>query len=245
MLVADYEHIRRRARPSCTWSSSPVATTSSPAGAFTGDRFLSIKLRDVATVVEVLTPGTWQSEPLPGVPENTNTGLAGVDAFGDEIFLSTSGFDKPPRLLHGPSAGPVRRSSPRRRSSTPTASSSLSTSPTSADGTRVPYFLVAHRDSTGPAPHPAGRLRRLSACRSCRATSVVFGRLWLARGGTYAMANIRGGGEYGPAWHEQAVRENRHKVAEDFAAVARDLVADGRHDRRAARRRWAAAREAC
>jgi prolyl oligopeptidase len=49
----------------------------------------------------------------------------------------------------------------------------------------------------------------------------------MARGGSYALANIRGGGEYGPAWHEQALRENRHKVAEDFAAVAQELVAEG------------------
>jgi prolyl oligopeptidase len=55
----------------------------------------------------------------------------------------------------------------------------------------------------------------------------LFGRLWMARGGSYVLANIRGGGEYGPAWHEQVVCANRHKVAEDFAAVARDLVADG------------------
>jgi prolyl oligopeptidase len=55
----------------------------------------------------------------------------------------------------------------------------------------------------------------------------ALGRLWLARGGSYALANIRGGGEYGPAWHEQGVRAGRHKVAEDFAAVAQDLVAEG------------------
>ncbi len=55
----------------------------------------------------------------------------------------------------------------------------------------------------------------------------VIGRLWLARGGTYVLANIRGGGEYGPTWHTQAMREGRHLVAEDFAAVARDLVERG------------------
>ncbi|MGB7111956.1 MAG: prolyl oligopeptidase family serine peptidase, partial [Mycobacterium sp.] len=52
----------------------------------------------------------------------------------------------------------------------------------------------------------------------------VLGRLWLARGGTYVLANIRGGGEYGPSWHTQAMRAGRHLVAEDFAAVATDLV---------------------
>jgi prolyl oligopeptidase len=196
------------------------------AGLFTGDVFLSIKLRDVATVVEVMTPGTWQAEPLPGVPDNTNTGLAGVDPFGDEIFLYASAFDKPTLLLHGPSAGPVRQIK-----SAPTlfdADDLVVTQrfSTSADGTQVPYFLVAHRDSTGSGPtlmdgYGAFRVPRLPGYLG------LFGRLWLARGGTYAMANIRGGGEYGPAWHDQVVRENRHKVAEDFAAVAQDLVATG------------------
>ncbi len=55
----------------------------------------------------------------------------------------------------------------------------------------------------------------------------VLGRLWLARGGTYVLANIRGGGEYGPSWHTQAMREGRHLVDEDFAAVAKDLVDRG------------------
>lgn len=53
------------------------------------------------------------------------------------------------------------------------------------------------------------------------------GRAWLERGHTYVIANIRGGGEYGPTWHTQALKENRHKVFEDFAAVAKDLVARG------------------
>jgi prolyl oligopeptidase len=196
------------------------------AGVFTGDRFLSIKLRDVATVVEVLTPGIWQAEPLPGVPANTTIGLAGVDEFGDEIFLHTTGFDTPPRLLHGPSAGPVRqiKSSPALFDAADLVVTQRFTA--SADGTRVPYFLVAHRDSTGPGPT---LLEGYGAFRSAMLPGYlgVFGRLWLARGGSYALANIRGGAELGPAWHEQVLRENRHKVAEDFAAVAQDLVAQG------------------
>nr|WP_269724415.1 prolyl oligopeptidase family serine peptidase [Pseudofrankia inefficax] len=57
--------------------------------------------------------------------------------------------------------------------------------------------------------------------------SGTVGRGWLERGGTYVVANIRGGGEYGPDWHQSAVRENRPRVFEDFAAVARDLVERG------------------
>ena len=195
-------------------------------GAFTGERFLSIKLRDVATVVEVLTPGTWQFEPLPGVPDNTTTVLAGLDLFSDEIFLHTTSFDKPSRLLHGPSAGPVHeiKSAPALFDADDLVVSQHFTA--SADGTRVPYFLIAHRDSTGPSP---ALLFGYGAFRTAQLPGYlgVLGRLWLARGGSYALANIRGGGEYGPTWHDQAVRANRHKVAEDFAAVAQDLVARG------------------
>jgi prolyl oligopeptidase len=96
----------------------------------------------------------------------------------------------------------------------------------SDDGTMIPYFLVGHRGSTGPGP------TLLSGYGGFENSSTpgyggILGRLWLARGGTYVLANIRGGGEYGPAWHTQAMRENRHRVYEDFAAVARDLVARG------------------
>jgi prolyl oligopeptidase len=225
VLVADYEQIvDGNADLSVVFE--PGGDDFFAGGAFSGDRFLSIKLRDVATVVEVLTPGIWQPEPLPGVPENTTTHLSGLDAFGDEIFLLTSGFDKPSRLLHGASAGPVSeiKSAPTLFDADGLVVTQRFT--VSADGTRVPYFLVAHRDSIGPTP------TLLSGYGAFRAAQLpgylgLFGRLWMARGGSYALANIRGGGEYGPAWHEQALRENRHKVAEDFAAVAQDLVAAG------------------
>jgi prolyl oligopeptidase len=55
----------------------------------------------------------------------------------------------------------------------------------------------------------------------------TYGRLWLERGGVFVLANIRGGGELGPAWHQAALLENRHKAFEDFEAVAEDLVAHG------------------
>ena len=158
------------------------------------------------------------------MPDNATIGLAAFDPLGDEIFLSATGFDKPPRLLHGASAGPVReiKSSPALFDADDLVVTQHFIA--SADGTKVPYFLVAHRDSNGPSPTLLGGY---GAFRAAQLPGYfgVFGRLWLARGGTYALANIRGGGEYGPAWHEQAVRANRHKVAEDFAAVAKDLVA--------------------
>jgi len=54
-----------------------------------------------------------------------------------------------------------------------------------------------------------------------------IGRGWLARGGVYVLANIRGGGEYGPAWHTSAIRENKQRSYDDFIAVAEDLIKTG------------------
>jgi prolyl oligopeptidase len=225
VLVADYEHLVA-GDADLRVVFEPGGNDFFAAGVFTGGRLVSTKLRDVSTVVEVVTPGSWQFEPLPGVPDNATTVLTGVDVFGDEIFLLTTGFDKPSRLLHGPSAGPVReiKSSPALFDADDLVVTQHFTP--SQDGTRVPYFLVAHRDSPGPGPT---LLEGYGAFRTAQVPGYlgVLGRLWLARGGTYAVANIRGGGEYGPAWHEQAVRGGRHKVAEDFATVAQDLVARG------------------
>ena len=196
------------------------------AAVLTGHQILSVKLRDVATVVETITPGTWDVQPLAGVPDNTNTGLAGLDDYGDEIFLYSSGFLAPGRLLHGPSAGPVTeiKSEPAFFDAEELLVTQRFTD--SADGTRIPYFLISHRDCDQPRP------TLLSGYGAFRMAQVpgyvgVLGRLWLARGGCYAVANIRGGGEYGIPWHEQVLRANRHKVAEDFAAVATDLVSTG------------------
>ena len=97
----------------------------------------------------------------------------------------------------------------------------------SLDGTRVPYFEVRDRRfAAAPGPtllYGYGGFE-ISLLPSY---SAVAGIGWLERGFTYVVANIRGGGEYGPAWHQAALKEKRHKAYEDFEAVARDLAARG------------------
>ncbi|MET0995202.1 MAG: prolyl oligopeptidase family serine peptidase [Mycobacterium sp.] len=203
---------------------TPDAHTALHQHVWTKDRLLLVTLADVASDVRVLTPGTWTSEPLPGVPPNTNTVVVAADDKGDEVFLDSSGFDSPSRLLHGTSSGPLEqiKSAPAFFDADDiTVTQHFATS---ADGTAVPYFVVA----SGPGPRPT-LLGGYGGFEVANTPSYggVLGRLWLARGGTYVLANIRGGGEYGPSWHTQAMRENRHKVDEDFAAVARDLVERG------------------
>lgn len=95
---------------------------------------------------------------------------------------------------------------------------------TSDDGTQVPYFVVGRRSEPAPT-----YLYGYGGFQSAQTPGYGggIGRAWLSRGGTFVQANIRGGGEYGPQWHTQAMRENRHLVYEDFAAIAADLVRRG------------------
>jgi prolyl oligopeptidase len=194
--------------------------------AWTRDRLLLITLADVASRVEIITPGSWEREPLPGIPAATNSVIVAADDTGDEFFLDSSGFDSPSRLLRGTGKGPLEQ---------------IKTAPsffdaenldvtqyfaTSTDGTAIPYFVVRPGDTNESGPTLLSGYGGFESSNT-PGYSPVLGRLWLARGGTYALANIRGGGEYGPRWHTQAMRDGRHKVAEDFAAVATDLVDRG------------------
>ncbi|KBZ68371.1 hypothetical protein K875_00918 [Mycobacterium [tuberculosis] TKK-01-0051] len=215
--------------------------------AWTRDRLLIVSLVDVASRVEIVTPpsrddplrpapprlrsspGDWRREPLAGIPAATNTVVVSADDTGDEFFLDSSGFDTPSRLMRGTDDGRLEQIK-----SAPAFFDAENISVTqnfvaSKDGTSIPYFVVrpgGAQASDGPSPTLLYGYGGFESSNT-PGYSGVLGRLWLARGGTYVLANIRGGGEYGPGWHTQAMREGRHKVAEDFAAVATDLVDRG------------------
>ena len=195
--------------------------------AWTRDKLLMVTLVDVASRVEVVTPGDWTREPVPGLPRGTDsTVIAAADDTGDEIFLDSSGFLTPSRLLHGVAGGTLTEI---KRAPSFFDAADLEVAQhfaTSDDGTAVPYFVVRHRHDRSPRPALLGGYGGFEVSRT-PGYDGVLGRLWLSRGGAYVLANIRGGGEYGPGWHTQAMRAGRHKVAEDFAAVARDLVDRG------------------
>jgi len=225
LLAADYdEFLAGSAQLQVVFS--PDEHTSLNHYAWTGDRLVMVALADVASRVEVLTPGSWQRGVVTDVPDNTNTVIAGADDDTDELFLDSSGFDSPSRLLHGPVAGPLEQIK-----SAPAFFDAENVSvtqyfATSKDGTAIPYFVVRPSAAAGPGPTLLGGYGGFEVSRT-PGYDGVLGRLWLARGGTYVLANIRGGGEYGPVWHTQAMRAGRHLVAEDFAAVATDLVSRG------------------
>jgi len=96
----------------------------------------------------------------------------------------------------------------------------------SADGTHVPYFIVHKKTMKLDGGNPT----LLYAYGGFEVSetplySGVNGKVWLEKGGVYVVANIRGGGEFGPRWHEAALKENRQRAYDDFAAVAKDLIA--------------------
>ncbi len=229
LLAADYPAFLAGSREFTVLFTPPDEHTSLEQYAWTRNHLLVVTLRDVQTEVRVLTPGPdgWEDRPLDGVPPATSTSIIDVDPLeSDDFFLNSSGFTVPATLLSGTVGGPL--TAIKQAPSFFDAENIAVTQhfATSDDGTQVPYFVVGSNTDT-PVADLAVRLRRIRELDGAAYGGGV-GRAWLERGHTYVIANIRGGGgEYGPTWHTQALKENRHKVFEDFAAVAKDLVARG------------------
>lgn len=206
----------------------PDAHTSLEQYVWTRHHLLLVTLRDVQTRMRVLTPHPdgWSDVPFEGLPALNATDVLDVDPVeSDEYFLNSSGYTTPATLLHGYVGEPVESL---KQAPTFFDAESLTVTQhfaTSDDGTSVPYFTV-RRDG---APAGPTLLYGYGGFENSMVPgySGALGLGWLERGGTYVVANIRGGGEYGPDWHTQALKAGRHKAFEDFAAVARDLVARG------------------
>ncbi|NNG98991.1 S9 family peptidase [Gordonia araii NBRC 100433] len=225
LLVFDYEAYLAGDRDA-TVLFAPDATTSLADYDLTQSHLVLTTLHDVATRVSLLTLGDWKPQTLDGLPELATISILDTDPEdGDEIFLSTSTFTTPPTLLHGTTVDGVApiKHSPEFYDSSDVVAEQFFTS--SDDGTRIPYFVVRRRDvESGPT-----LLYGYGGFQNALVPGYAStpGRNWIADGGIYVVANIRGGGEYGPTWHTQTQKAGRHKVYEDFSSVAKALVADG------------------
>ena len=98
----------------------------------------------------------------------------------------------------------------------------------SKDGTQIPYFVVFPHDYKGGGANPV-LLYGYGGFQISQTPwySGSWGQTWYDRGGVLVVANIRGGGEFGPTWHQAAIKQNKQKSYDDFIAVAEDLVASG------------------
>ncbi|MFC8599600.1 prolyl oligopeptidase family protein [Isoptericola sp. NPDC057191] len=230
---------------------APTPSTSLVGAAWTRHHLVVNVLDDVKNAVHVLTPpadaapgAAWTRSELALGGGLLTVGVRAVDAVdSDDVWVTTTGYLTPSTLavttVTGPAAASVVPAVPEPLKAAPayfdaTGMVADQHFATSDDGTRVPYFVVGREELVRPAdPSTPGTAPTLLygyggfEIPLLPGYSGTVGRAWLADGGVYVVANIRGGGEYGPAWHQAALRDKRHKAYEDFAAVARDLVARG------------------
>lgn len=207
----------------------PTETTALSSYSFTKDYLLLNVLEDVKNRITVLSrqSGVWHKQPLAGAPQLGTVNVSAVDADeSNDYFMTTTDYLTPTTLAIG-TVGSI----PEKLKSMPSFFDATGLEitqhfATSADGTRVPYFQVAKKDLKLDGTNPTLLYGYGGFEISLQPTySGGVGRAWTSQGGVYVVANIRGGGEYGPRWHQAALKANRLRAYEDFAAVAKDLIA--------------------
>lgn len=209
---------------------TPTPRTSLAGFTNTRGHLLLTVLDNVRSRIHVATPGAkgWKVTPVKGLPEFGTLGVRAVDDLeSDDYWLTMTDFLTPSSLFL---AG-VGRDTREKLKQTPSffdASNHVVSQheAVSKDGTRIPYFEVAPKglrpDGTAPTLLIGYGGFEVSYQPNY---SGVQGSGWIERGGVMVIANIRGGGEFGPSWHQSALKENRQRCYEDFSAVARDLIA--------------------
>jgi prolyl oligopeptidase len=187
------------------------------------------ELEQVRHRLHVLTPqadGTWSRTPLPA-PEFGSVSASGIDDETDDFWLQADDFLTPPSLYRGTVGAGEHELLKRLPAFFPAEGLEVTQhEAVSRDGTRVPYFQVARRGLAADGSHPTllygyGGFQ-ISQTPGYRAAA---GAAWLERGGVFVLANIRGGGEFGPAWHQAALKANRQRAYDDFIAIAEHLIA--------------------
>ncbi len=173
------------------------------------------------------SPGAkgWTSKRLE-LPENSAVAIVSTDLNSSRYVLSATGFLTPTTLYLGDAAtGSLKsiKTAPARFDASNDVVEQLFA--TSKDGTKVPYFVVHPKDMKLDGSNPT----LLTAYGGFEVSetptyNAVTGKLWLEKGGVYVLANIRGGGEFGPAWHEAGLKTKRQVIYDDFAAVGEDLI---------------------
>jgi prolyl oligopeptidase len=219
----------------------PDDTTALDSHSWTRHHLIVNVMHDVVNRLEVLTPpadgiGPWARKGLGGAPALSTIDAGGIDEDeNDDYFLTVSGFLQPTTLYIGTigqGEPEVLKDSPGFFDASRYQVSQHFT--TSKDGTRVPYFEIAASNLVANGKNPTLQYAYGGFEISLQPSySGSIGRAWLDQGGVYVIANIRGGGEYGPRWHQAALQENRLRTCEDFAAVSEDLVRAQHHLARA------------
>jgi prolyl oligopeptidase len=171
-------------------------------------------------------PGAPWSDTVLALPARGSTHIVSANSWGPEAYFRFESYTTPTTLYADSGDGRPQaiKSLPARFDASNLATEQFFA--TSRDGTHIPYFVTRSRELAGPAPTVLYGYGGFEVSET-PSYSANFGMLWLSRGRVFVVANIRGGGEYGPAWHQAALLQNRQKAYDDFQAVAQDIVRRG------------------
>ena len=170
--------------------------------------------------------GTWHKKKI-NAPEFGNITLGASDDNSDSYFFYFQNFLEPSTLYKGDAMSGKFEKVKALKSWFPTENYQVQQfEVASKDGTMIPYFVVSAKNLKKDGKNPT----LISAYGGFEvprlpAYSAVTGTSWLEEGGVYVLANIRGGGEFGPKWHQAGLKENRQRIYDDYFAVAEDLIA--------------------
>ncbi|WP_263379467.1 prolyl oligopeptidase family serine peptidase [Granulicella paludicola] len=221
-IVADPAHLK----PMAVFT--PTTQEFLEGASTTKNRLIVTTLNHVRGRAYIYSPTSkgWSKKPL-SLPENISVGIVTTNDNNDNYFLSVTGFLTPSSLWFGDavtSALKLEKTAPAQFDASKDVVEQLES--TSKDGTKVPYFVVHRKDVVYNGTNPT-LLNAYGGFEVSETPSYsgLIGKLWLEHGGVYVLANIRGGGEFGPAWHEAGLKTHRQRIYDDFASVGEDLIA--------------------
>ena len=191
------------------------------------DKIYAVITDNVIGAVHVFTHhGNEWSDKILALPGQGSADIVSTNDFGPEAMFSFQNYLTPTTLYFdgGQDAPQPIKSLPARFDAANLVTEQFEAN--SKDGTKIPYFVTRPKALKGPAPTILYGYGGFEVSLT-PGYSANFGRLWLSRGGIYVVANIRGGGEFGPAWHDAALKTKRQHAYDDFEAVAADLAHRG------------------
>ncbi|HEX9932425.1 MAG TPA: prolyl oligopeptidase family serine peptidase [Allosphingosinicella sp.] len=225
--LAQWKRDPVRARPSLVWAPGPRQTLSGVAS--TRNTLIITTLDNVRGRAFTMNyaNGAWRSTPV-ALPQNATIGLAGASDENDLAMFTVTDYLQPTSLYLFDAA---RGAAPERIKTTPPRFNAAGHiveqfEATSRDGTKVPYFVVRPRNAPMDGSTPT-LLYGYGGFQSSQTPGYLgtTGRLWLEQGNAWVVANLRGGGEFGPEWHQTAQRANKQRTWDDYIAVAEDVIA--------------------
>ncbi|MBX7514774.1 prolyl oligopeptidase family serine peptidase [Qipengyuania sp. GH38] len=230
LVAVDLEEFKRDpngAEKTLVWA--PAERQTKQGGGVTANSaYMAILDNVVGKVLKIdFENGEWVTTEV-NLPDNATLGVQATSSETDEIMFTSTDFLSPSTLWYSDGTGDPQVLKTSSEYFDATGMEVEQFEATSKDGAKVPYFLVKPKGMEMDGKNPAllygyGGFQ-ISQLPSYRA---LTGKMWLEKGGAFILANLRGGGEFGPGWHQMAIRENKQRTWDDFIAVGEDAVKRG------------------